>query len=64
MFSVSQYWWYRRYRQLESLDEEDIPQTYNEAEWDMYVSRLLGKSIRATTEDLEVLKNLCKKLGA
>ena len=56
--SVSAYWWKRR---VES--EKHSPRTYNEAEWDMYVSRLFGKDLRATAEDLEVLKNLCKKLG-
>ena len=56
--SVSAYWWKRL------VDaEERAPETYSEAEWDMYVSRLFGKDLRATAEDLEVLKNLCKKLG-
>lgn len=56
--SVSAYWWQR---QVDA--EKRAPETYNEAEWDMYVSRLFGKDLRATVEDLEVLKNLCKKLG-
>ena len=56
--SVSAYWWKRR------VDaEKHAPETYSEAEWDMYVSRLFGKGLRATAEDLEVLKNLCIKLG-
>lgn len=57
--SVSAYWWKR----LVDDVEECAPETYSEAEWDMYVSRLFGKDLRATAEDLEVLKTLCKKLG-
>lgn len=36
--------------------------SYSEGEWEFYVSKLHGKYLGATKEDLETLKKLAEKL--
>ena len=38
------------------------PASYFEGEWEFYVSKLHGKHLEATKEDLDTLKKLAEKL--
>lgn len=38
-------------------------QSYGQQEWEYYVTKLHGADLAATSEDLEIIKNLVNKLG-
>ena len=56
---ISDFIWSMRIDHFLELPKE---QSYSEGEWEFYVSKLHGKSLRATKEDLDTLKKLAEKL--
>ena len=57
--SLSQFCWRGRNNEIKL----PYDMTQRQAEWEFYVSKLHGRDLAATNEDLEVLKNLVNKLA-